>query len=778
MRELGLDLDELLASEEEPGLGNGGLGRLAACFIDSLATLGSRPSATASATSSASSSRRSSTAGRSRSTDKWLRYGNPGRSRAPEWRVEVKFGGRTERYRDERRPLARALGARARRERHALRHADPRLPRQHREHAAPVAAPRRAESFDFAGLQRGDYYGAVEREGRLARTSPRCSTRTTSRRAARSCGSSSSTSSCRARCRTCCASRRGADDSAGALPREVRGPAQRHPSVDRRRRADAPAGRRAAHWTGTRPGASRGAPSATPTTRCCPRRWRRWPLPLFARAAAAPPRDHLRDQRALPRRGAHRASPATTARVARACRSSTRTASATCAWRTWPCVGSHAINGVAALHSELLKSDVLQRLRRAVAGEVQQQDQRRDAAPLAGARQSAPARAASPSASATTGSRDLGRAAQARAARRRRRRSAPSGARSSARTRPRWPATSRSAPASSVDPDCAVRRAGQAHPRVQAPAPERPARHHAVPAAEDGPDAGDRAAHVHLRRQGGARLPHGQADHQARSTRSARSINHDPDVRDRIKVVFLPNFNVTTAQRIYPAADLSEQISTAGKEASGTGNMKFAMNGALTIGTLDGANVEIREEVGAENFFLFGLTAEEVERARRDGYQPGRYLDDNAELREVLDLIASGLLLARRRIAVRAARRQPAQRRSVPGAGRLSAYVDVPGTGERGLARRRALDAHVDPQHRAQRQVLVGPRHPRILRRDLAGDAGVRGVMQWGNRRTHLRPGNLERLVRVYVGTITHNPGLLENDRGKAAIERTGRHHR
>jgi starch phosphorylase len=119
-------------------------------------------------------------------------------------------------------------------------------------------------------------------------------------------------------------------------------------------------------------------------------------------------------------------------------------------------------------------------------------------------------------------------------------------------------------------------------------------------------------------------------------------INGDPAVNGRIRVAFVPNFNVQNAHMIYPAADLSEQISTAGKEASGTGNMKFMMNGALTIGTLDGANVEIREEVGEENFFLFGLTAEEVERARRDGYHPGRYLDGNDELRDVLDLIASG----------------------------------------------------------------------------------------------------------------------------------------
>jgi starch phosphorylase len=101
---------------------------------------------------------------------------------------------------------------------------------------------------------------------------------------------------------------------------------------------------------------------------------------------------------------------------------------------------------------------------------------------------------------------------------------------------------------------------------------------------------------------------------------------------------------VQNAQLIYPAADLSEQISTAGKEASGTGNMKFMMNGALTIGTLDGANVEIREEAGAENFFLFGLTADDVERVRREGYRPARHAEENSELREALDLLASGRL--------------------------------------------------------------------------------------------------------------------------------------
>jgi starch phosphorylase len=119
-------------------------------------------------------------------------------------------------------------------------------------------------------------------------------------------------------------------------------------------------------------------------------------------------------------------------------------------------------------------------------------------------------------------------------------------------------------------------------------------------------------------------------------------VNRDPDVRGRLKVVFLPNFNVTNGQRVYPAADLSEQISTAGKEASGTGNMKFSMNGALTVGTLDGANIEIREEVGAENFFLFGLSAPEVYALKTQGYDPMSYYRSNQGLRDVIDLIRSG----------------------------------------------------------------------------------------------------------------------------------------
>ena len=122
----------------------------------------------------------------------------------------------------------------------------------------------------------------------------------------------------------------------------------------------------------------------------------------------------------------------------------------------------------------------------------------------------------------------------------------------------------------------------------------------------------------------------------------ADTINADPDMDGRLRVVFLPDYNVKLGEQVYPASDLSEQISTAGKEASGTGNMKFAMNGALTIGTLDGANVEIRDLVGGENFFLFGKTVEEITALKQGGYRPADFIAAMPELQEALRLIELG----------------------------------------------------------------------------------------------------------------------------------------
>ena len=210
------------------------------------------------------------------------------------------------------------------------------------------------------------------------------------------------------------------------------------------------------------------------------------------------------------------------------------------------------------------------------------------------------------------------------------------------------------------------------------------------------------------------RLIHGVAD----------VINRDPRASELLKVVFFPDFNVKNGQHIYPAADLSEQISTAGKEASGTGNMKFAMNGALTIGTLDGANIEIRDAVGPENFFLFGLNAAEVAATKAAGYRPRTIYEANPELHEAIDLIDAGEFSNGDRELFRPLRRVAADPRRLPAVRRLPVLHRLPAARQRGVSRSGELDAHVDPQLRARRPLLVRSLDSRVLPRHLERQAG------------------------------------------------------
>jgi starch phosphorylase len=184
-------------------------------------------------------------------------------------------------------------------------------------------------------------------------------------------------------------------------------------------------------------------------------------------------------------------------------------------------------------------------------------------------------------------------------------------------------------------------------------------------------------------------------------------INRDERIRGRLKVAFLPNYRVSLAERIIPGADLSEQISTAGKEASGTGNMKLALNGALTIGTLDGANIEIREEVGEDNIFIFGLTVEEVYALRAKGYNPWDYYNHDEELRAVVDWLGSNYFTPEEGAAFSAVHD------SLLHGGDpymvladFRAYCDCQARVDAAYRDQRKMGAHGDPQHRPHGQIL------------------------------------------------------------------------
>ena len=632
--ELGLDFEQLLACEEEPGLGNGGLGRLAACFLDSLATLQIPTLGYGIRYEFGIFHQEIVDGWQVEKTDKWLRFGNPWEIARPEWGVEVKLGGHTERFADEYgRVRTRWIPHRIV---NGIPYDTPILGYHvNTANTLRLWKAEAPESFDFSVFNRGDYYGAVNQkvssenltkvlypndeavQGKELRLEQQYFF-------------------------VCCS----LQDMLRILKVQSI-PLERfhekfaaqlndtHPAIAvaelMRLLVDEHAMEWDIAWSITR------RTFAYTNHTLLPEALERWPVGMFRKVL---PRhfeiiceinarfldevrirffgeeDRIASLSLIDEHGERYVRMAHLA-----------------------CVGSHAVNGVAELHSRLLRTDVLRdfhdlwphafsnktngvtprrwlalanpRLSKliteSVGGDwVRDLDQLRRLEPFAG---------------------DAGFREQWRAIKR--------------ANKAEFATFAHERTGVVLDPDSLfdvqVKRIHE-YKRQHLNILHVIALYHRL--------RSDSRFEMQPRTFifGGKAAP---GYHLAKLmvkliNAVGEIVNRDPAVRDRIKVVFVPNFNVTNGQRIYPAADLSEQISTAGKEASGTGNMKFCMNGALTIGTADGANIEICDEVGAENFFMFGLSVPEVQACRQAGYCPVQYYESNPELRDVIDLVRDG----------------------------------------------------------------------------------------------------------------------------------------
>ena len=635
MTELGLNFEELLQQEEEPGLGNGGLGRLAACFIDSLATL-EVPAVGYGIRYEFGIFHQEIVDGwQVEKADKWLRFGNPWELVRPEWAVQVKLGGTAEPYTDEQgqkrvrwAPQKTVIGVPY----------DTPILGYHTNTANTLRLWRSEapESFDFAMFNSGDYSGAVNERVTSENLSKVLYPNDEQLRGKElrleqqyffvSCS---------------------LQDMLRIL-RTQKMPVDRfdvkfavqlndtHPAIAIAELMRLLVDESLLPWAEAWKVACRTFAYTNHTL--LPEALERWPLQVFARVL---PR-HLQIIEVINAqfleqvRVRFRGDEARIARMSLIDESGERYVR----MAHLACVGSHAINGVAELHTELLKRDVLKDFyelwpekfssktngvtprRWMVLSNPELSDLISEHIGMDWIKDLAQLKALEPLADNPDFRARWREIKQ--------------------HNKQAFAALALQRTGVVIDPssifDVLVKRIHE-YKRQHLQVLHIVSLYHRIksnPAIKMQPRTfvfgGKAAPGYHL-----AKLMIKLV------TSVGGVVNADPDVKDRLKVVFLPNFNVTNGQRVYPAADLSEQISMAGKEASGTGNMKFSMNGAITVGTLDGANIEIREEVGAENFFLFGLSAAEVYALKKQGYRPMDYYEANQGLRDVVDLLRSGL---------------------------------------------------------------------------------------------------------------------------------------
>jgi glycogen phosphorylase len=632
--ELGLDFEQLLRLEQEPGLGNGGLGRLAACFIDSMATLEIPCLGYGIRYEFGIFHQELVDGWQQERTDNWLRFGNPWEIQRPEWSVEVKLRGYTEQYRDE---LDR-LRVRwvPEKEVVGVPYDTPILGyRNNTANTLRLWTSQAAESFDFSTFNRGDHHGAVTRKVASENISKVLypndeqvqgkELRLEQQYFFVSC-------SLQDMFRILSTQRLSLERFPEKFAIQLN---DTHPAIAVAELMRLLIDEHVMPWDDAWSIVTRTFAYTNHTL--LPEALECWPIDLFRRVL---PRHleiifeinarfldvvrirFLNDEERLARLSLIDERGERYVRMA-----------------NLACVGAHAINGVAALHSELLKSDVLKDFYELWPEKFQ--NKTNGVTPRRWMVLANPTLAKLVSrtigTSWITELDDLKRLEPLA---------------EDAGFRAEWAAIKQANKRDfaqlalertgvNIDPesmfDVQVKRIHEykrQHLNIL----------HVI------------ALYLRLKADPDMAMPPRTFIYGGKAAPGYRMakliiklinavgdvVNRDSAIRDRLKVVYLPNFNVSNGHRIYPAADLSEQISTAGKEASGTGNMKFTMNGALTIGTLDGANVEIRDQVGAENFFLFGLDTEEVAEVWRRGYRPMEACVRDPELAEVLDLIRSG----------------------------------------------------------------------------------------------------------------------------------------